>query len=162
MGHSALPSSIESNTSLRSFWFSAIIVSCVAPLIFVHIDCLTVLKGVWKGRKWCCAARRPHADIWRRIWDRLEDIGIGPTGIVLEKVAAHVSKATESVMSSGVLLHITASELADEYAKGGAHLGRNDFPHSSTWWNSHHLRESILPCGDGQGRLRHLGLVPSS
>ena len=38
-------------------------------------DCATVLRGLERGPKWCTAARRPHADVWRRIWDCFRDIG---------------------------------------------------------------------------------------
>ena len=34
-----------------------------------------MLGGLERGQKWCSAARRPHADLWRRIWERYRNIG---------------------------------------------------------------------------------------
>ena len=56
-------------------------------------DCATVLRGLESGPKWCTAARRPHADVWRRIWDCFRDIG---DEVHIDSVAtckAHLSKA---------------------------------------------------------------------
>ena len=41
--------------------------SCVPP-ITVYVDNASVVRGVEAGKRWCCAAARPHADVWRKIW----------------------------------------------------------------------------------------------
>ena len=46
-----------------------------------------------RRRRWCCAARRPHADVWLLIWVRLDDIGLRPAGVELRKCKSHQSAA---------------------------------------------------------------------
>ena len=59
----------------------------VAP-ICIHVDNAIVVKGFKKGRKWCTASRRDGADVWRDIWECMDDIG---EGVRVVKVAAHTS-----------------------------------------------------------------------
>ena len=59
----------------------------VAP-ICKHVDNAIVVKGFKKGRKWCTASRRDGADVWRDIWECMDDIG---EGVRVVKVAAHTS-----------------------------------------------------------------------
>ena len=46
------------------------------PPFCMAIDNLTVMKGLSRGKAWCCAPRRAHADLWRRIWFKIEDLGV--------------------------------------------------------------------------------------
>ena len=45
------------------------------PPFSVAIDNLTVIKGLCRGEQYCTVPRRPHADLWRRIWFKLRDLG---------------------------------------------------------------------------------------
>ena len=56
-------------------------------------DCATVLKGLERGPKWCTAARRPHGDVWRRLWDCFRNIGDEAHIDAVTKSKAHLSKA---------------------------------------------------------------------
>ena len=38
-------------------------------------DHLAIVRGIQRGLAWCTDARRPHADVWRLIWDAWEDLG---------------------------------------------------------------------------------------
>ena len=69
--HGAMPISLAVQrrilrAELWALW-QAIILS--EPGATFVSDCATVLRGLERGPKWCTAARRPHADVWRRIWD---------------------------------------------------------------------------------------------
>ena len=59
-------------------------------------DCATVLRGLERGPKWCTAARRPHADVWRRIWDCFRDIGDEAHVDSVTKCKAHLSKSKQA------------------------------------------------------------------
>lgn len=45
-----------------------------APPLVVHTDHLGIVTGIARGRAWCVAARRPHADIWLALWGFLESL----------------------------------------------------------------------------------------
>ena len=55
-------------------------------------DCATVLRGLERGPRWCTAARRPHAGVWRRICDCFRDIGDEAHIDSVTKCEAHLSK----------------------------------------------------------------------
>eukprot|EP00959_Pyramimonas_sp_CCMP1952_P377124 7899044-Pyramimonas_sp.AAC.1 len=44
-----------------------------APPLRVGIDNSTVIRGLRRGRRWCCSPKRPHADLWDRVWFLLPD-----------------------------------------------------------------------------------------
>ena len=72
-------------TELRAL--SEILRITVGPAT-IYVDNSQVVDGVANGRKWCCSPKRDGADIWRQIWDRLDDLH----GIVsVQKVKAHMS-----------------------------------------------------------------------
>ena len=75
--HGAIPISfpVQRRILRAELWalWQAIILS-ESGATFVS-DCATVLRGLERGSKWCTAARRPHADVCRRIWDCFRDIG---------------------------------------------------------------------------------------
>jgi hypothetical protein len=45
------------------------------PPCSVAIDNFTVIKGLRRGEAYCIVPRRAHADLWRRIWFKLRDLG---------------------------------------------------------------------------------------
>ncbi|CAK0872654.1 unnamed protein product, partial [Prorocentrum cordatum] len=45
----------------------------------------SVIDGVAAGERWCTASRRPNADLWRQVWARLRDVGLGPNGVQFRK-----------------------------------------------------------------------------
>jgi ribonuclease HI len=58
------------------------------PPIKIHCDNQQVVDGVASGRSWCTDARREGADLWKAIWDALDDVG---EGVNVVKVKAHTS-----------------------------------------------------------------------
>ena len=73
---------------LPGFWHTILRAELYALFIFLQhalppfslaIDNLTVIKGLRRGEAYCTLPRRPHADLWRRIWFLLKDMGaVGP------------------------------------------------------------------------------------
>jgi ribonuclease HI len=100
--------------------------NCMPP-VRLHVDCGLVVDGILKGRRWCEHSSRPHADIWKLVWRKLEDVGLSDEGVQVVKIAAHLSKAKKLALDPEQgKLHI-ANEKADQYAKQGADLGTNRF-----------------------------------
>ena len=60
----------------------------VPPLV-IHTDNAEVVSGVQMGRELACQAAREGADLWRLVWQMLEDIG---PGVEVRKVKAHTTE----------------------------------------------------------------------
>ena len=43
--------------------------------IHIHTNHLPIVDGLRRGKQCCTAAARSNANLWRVIWDRLEDLG---------------------------------------------------------------------------------------
>lgn len=97
------------------------------PPIRVHVDCMVIISGVANGKHWCCHSSRPHADVWRLVWAKLDDIGISDEAASLHKVAAHVSKAKRDAAESVTRRLLVANDEADRFAKRGALASTNEF-----------------------------------
>ena len=99
----------------------------------VHVDNKTVVDGIKHGRKWCCDARREGADLWRQIWDRLEEM---PCQVDVVKVKAHM---TYQDALSGRISWATwlGNAVADKWAKAGSAAAARQSPASSfhAQWN---------------------------
>jgi len=68
----------------------------------------------------CGAAGSKHADVWRQVWERIIDIGIGEHGVVFDKCKAHITNAAYAALPP-VKQHIAwLNREADEWAKQGA------------------------------------------
>ena len=92
--------------------------------ITVHIDNAAVVEGFEKGKEWCCAVRRPHADVWRQIWRAVDGVGLENVAVV--KCKSHVTKKVRAGFD-GAQEHIQAgNDRADEYAKLGAEADDGD------------------------------------
>ena len=109
-------------TVLRAEIFALlqILMRCQAPLS-VGIDNSTVVKGIRRGRAWCTSAKRPHADLWLKVWNILDDLFPDLQGFECIKVKAHTLKKDRP--KEGIeLRHYLGNELADKGAKAGAAL----------------------------------------
>ena len=120
--HGAMPISLPVQrrilrAELWALW-QAIILS-EAGATFVS-DSATVLRGLERGPKWCIVARRPHADVWRRIWDCFRDIGDEAHVDSVTKCKAHLSKAERAKLDETGRFLAAGNERADELAKEGA------------------------------------------
>ena len=124
---------------------------CLPPLR-VHVDCMLILRGVSNGRRWCTFSARPHADIWTDIWSLVDDIGIGPDGVMFFKVAAHVTRAMMDKCSAEEERLIKLNVFADEKAKAGAHLGVNRI--------LEHIGQAVSQRADEvKGALDHIAML---
>ena len=83
-------------------------------------DCAGVLQGLTRGEKWCTTGQRPHADVWRRIWQRFRDIGKKAYADSVTKCEAHLSIAERAKLGDAGRLVAAGSEWADNLAKDGA------------------------------------------
>ena len=83
-------------------------------------DCATVLRGLERGPKWCTAARSPHADVWRRIWDCFRDMWDEAHIDSVTRCKAHLSKAERAKLDEVGRFTAAGNERADELAKEGA------------------------------------------
>ncbi len=45
------------------------------PPVRIHVDNAEVVKGFAEGPGWCTAAGRDGGELWREVWERMEDIG---------------------------------------------------------------------------------------
>ena len=86
-----------------------------------------ILSGLERGQRWCTAACRPYADLWRRAWSKLEDIGQGPHGVQVGKVKAHVSRRRAAGDDAATQNRLKANREVDLLAKRGAQEGTNVF-----------------------------------
>ena len=79
-------------------------------------DCKWVHDGVAKGEEHTTGPQHAHADLWRRVWQKIRDIGRGAISVV--KVKAH---ATNRQVEAGAVTKEDqlANQFADEYAKKG-------------------------------------------
>ena len=84
--------------------------------IVIHVDNSQVVDGVANGRSWCCSPKRDGSDIWREIWDRLDQL---PGLVTVQKVKAHLSYS--DVASGRISWHKwIGNGLADLWAKRGS------------------------------------------
>ena len=93
------------------------------PPLSISVDCALVLTGLANGRKWCVYSGRPNADIWKKIWNKLEDIGLDPSGAAFNKVKAHVSALAFADADAVTKLRLLTNAAADIGAKAGAEMG---------------------------------------
>ena len=121
----ALP--VQRKIARAELWgmFMALVFCC--PPLKLLVDCASLFAGVRNGKRWATSSRRPHADVWRKNWGKLEDIGVGEGGVTLEKVKAHLSAKDKSTASEEKLRKTRLNEEADAKAKKGATLGSNAF-----------------------------------
>ena len=92
----------------------------------LFVDCKLITDGVGRGRAWCTAARRQHADVWRDVWNILDDFGTGDSGIDIKKVKAHQVAGDHTRANGGKIAYL-ANHHADALAKQGAAAGTNIF-----------------------------------
>ena len=100
--------------------FLMLLTFCWPPLIVVT-DYEGLISGVKTGRQMCTAASQKGADIWRLIWDKLDDIGLETIDFV--KIASHQSRASVLDGRAGCSLpDWLGNQAADKAAKKGAPL----------------------------------------
>ena len=102
---------------MQALWVA--LAHCLPPAV-IHTDHQNIIIGLERGRSWCVAPERPNADWWRRIWSKLDDIGMGPDGVEIVKVKAHIS-ASDVAEGRQTAKDKEGNDAADMFAKLAAH-----------------------------------------
>ena len=113
-------------TAFRSkLWAVERILMYTCPPLTMRVDNQGVIDGIERGAAWCCSSSRPAADLWRKNWWRLNDIGL--EGLVFVKVKGH---ATQADVDSGRVskFHRTGNDHADHFAGRGVEVAEHDSP----------------------------------
>lgn len=93
------------------------------PPIIVHTDHAGILSGLARGRDWCTAACRAHADVWRLIWRVIDDLGGLQQGIFeVWHCKAHRSKAAIARLAAPAQAVARGNAQVDVLAKVAAEL----------------------------------------
>ena len=126
--HSAMPISLPVKGRIMRAGLWALLLDLILsePGATFISDCAAVLRGLVRGQKWCTSGRRPHADVWRRIWERLRDIGEQAHTDCVTKCKAHLSKGERARLSDAGRFAATSNERADEFGK--RRCARGHFP----------------------------------
>ena len=112
-------------TSLRAeLWGLIKILELALPPLTVYVDNAGVVDGVRRGQAWCTAAARPAADLWRKVWRKLDDIG---GGIVVLKCKGHAT-AADIAAGRATALTKAGNDHADFFAGGGAIIAEHGAP----------------------------------
>ena len=110
---------ILQHSGLGELYAFLMLLGLCAPPITVVTDYKDLVDGLSAGRNVCTAANRKGADVWRLIWDKVDDIGLNFIDII--KIKSHMSKASVLDGSAGCSLQDwEGNKAADSSAKKGA------------------------------------------
>ena len=79
----------------------------------------------------CCAARRPHADVWRNILGKVQDVGEEYVQVV--KCKSHIPQAKRLTPSDSGWWISLGNDHADELAKAAAAQSPLDVARNAAW-----------------------------
>ena len=96
------------------------------PPLRIHTDNQPVVDGCRHGRAWCTSSRAADADLWRTVWDLLEESRAKGT-VDIVKVKAHTGWA-ELLLRKISPRDQYGNWLADEAAKEGAARSEKEAP----------------------------------
>ena len=116
--HGNLPTFIQ-DSGVAELWAFLMTLRFGLPPLEVVTDYKGLIDGIALGPEECTAANRMHADIWKLIWEAVQDFGL--CYITVRKVKAHVALARirdGSVDCSW--LDWFGNRVADSQAKQGA------------------------------------------
>ena len=126
--YGAMPCTLPVQHQIKraELWAILQVLQVGSPPLTVHTDHMAVLQGAARGAKWCTAAARAHADVWRDIWFRIEDLGgLGPETVTFAHVKAHRTAEAKRCMGADERHHTAGNDAADVLAKRGAELDSN-------------------------------------
>ena len=95
------------------------------PPLTIHVDNQEVINGIQRGEIWCCASARPAADIWRRVWWRLNDID--SVNVHFVKVKGHATEA-DSEAGRTTRKYMIGNSHADYFAGYGVTIAEECAP----------------------------------
>eukprot|EP00972_Heterocapsa_arctica_P065315 9643507-Heterocapsa_arctica.AAC.1 len=88
--HGNLPGYIQQSGLAELFAFLMLLVHGVPPIVAVT-DYQGLVDGIANGRVWCTALGREGADLWRKVWHKIDDYGMENVTVI--KIPAHQSRA---------------------------------------------------------------------
>ena len=112
--------SVQRRIKRAELWAVLRALQAALPPICVHTDHMGIVQGVAKGRRWRCGPCRPHADVWRQIWAKLDDLGFPSEAVAFKHVKAHRTATTKASLTPEEQRHAKGNEAADVWAKLGA------------------------------------------
>ena len=111
----------------------------------VFTDHKGIIEGMLKGERWCTSWRRPHADVWKRIWHNIRDMDLDVRGVL--HVKAHRSKAKIEQLKGAELKVAKGNAEVDLLAKAGAELDANFGKHQAIEELSGRIRWALQNVG---------------
>ena len=150
------------------------ILRCTAGNLVIHVDNKEVVDGAAQGRAWCCEAKRIGADLWRLIWDSLDEL----SSVQIVKVKAHLRFS--HVLDGRISARAWAGNaVADKWAKAGCEMAWKDSPctsahvrwHQAIAWYRWLVRVAATwiddtaksgPCPEGTRRTSQQGAIERS
>ncbi|CAK0809345.1 unnamed protein product, partial [Prorocentrum cordatum] len=104
----------------------------------VYTDHKGIVEGLQRGERLCTSWKRPHADLWRRIWHKVKDMDLDIHCV--KHVKAHRSKSRIEQLEGEDLKIAKGSSEVDLLAKAGAEMDAH--------YGKHHALEDLA------GRVR--------
>ncbi|CAK0878174.1 unnamed protein product, partial [Prorocentrum cordatum] len=86
----------------------------------VYTDHKGIVEGLQRGERWCTSWKRPHADLWRRIWHKVKDLDLDIHCV--KHVKAHRSKSRIGQLEGEDLKIAKGNSEVDLLAKVGAEM----------------------------------------
>eukprot|EP00973_Karenia_brevis_P045411 6290497-Karenia_brevis.AAC.1 len=69
-----LPGEEQTVPRAELYALRAVLPWVITPVV-IWMDHKNHVDAIKKGRAWCTSPHRPHADLWRKIWNIIDDIG---------------------------------------------------------------------------------------
>ncbi|CAK0864165.1 unnamed protein product, partial [Prorocentrum cordatum] len=110
--------SVQTTVKRAEMWAFLKVLEVVMPPCRIYTDHQGIVDGLARGANWCLSWKRPRADLWRRIWHMVADIGLG-RGCV-GHVEARRSKAAINRLEEGQQAIARGNAAVDLLAKCGA------------------------------------------
>ena len=101
--------------------------------IAIYSDSGQAVDGFARGQRWCCSSRRDGADVWRKIWDQVAEVG----EVRVLKVKAHTT--VDDVKEGRISEHLqSGNAAADHFAVLARCLAEQLSP--TRLWCKHYAR----------------------
>ena len=122
--HGPLPGPLQTSPAAEAFGLLAYVLHAGMPPYIYHTDCQWVASSYLAGPSATAGAQHVHADIWRRVWRKVTDLG-GAHVLAVVKVKAHSTMLDVENGRIGAVDRI-ANSMADIGAKKAATMHPND------------------------------------
>ncbi|CAK0822508.1 unnamed protein product, partial [Prorocentrum cordatum] len=124
-----LPCSLPIHRRVKraEMWAFLKVLERMLPPGHVFTDHKGIVEGLQRGERWCTSWKRPHADLWRRIWHKVKDMDLDIHCV--KHVKAHRSKSRIGQLEGEDLKIAKGNSEVDLLAKVGAgmdaHYGKH-------------------------------------